>query len=182
MGFVPRLCNDDERIEKILLECENYRKELVFVCLRYFKCERECAEDCVQEAYVALYENLKSGVIINNYKGWLFAVALNYKNKEMKQRAELNELKEKICAEAGEMTYEPYFADGYLSDNEVDFFATKIVSSLTPEEKELYTAHYLCGSRLKDIAAQNGVSYEAMRKRHIKLKKKLSLEIEKCDF
>ena len=38
---------------------EQYRKPLILYCSQYFDCEHEIAEDCVQDAYVALLENLK---------------------------------------------------------------------------------------------------------------------------
>lgn len=73
-------------IESVMAECEKYREQLTQYCLRYFGYEREYAEDCVQDAYVALYENLRKGIIIKNYKSWLYSVTLNYKNKTLKEK------------------------------------------------------------------------------------------------
>ena len=35
-------------------DCEQYRKDLIRYCYQFFEYEYEYAEDCVQEAYVAL--------------------------------------------------------------------------------------------------------------------------------
>lgn len=79
-------------IDNILEECEQYRKDLVRYCSQYFEFEYAYAEDCVQEAYIALYENLSQGIEISNYKSWLYKVVLNYKNKALKDKIKRNEL------------------------------------------------------------------------------------------
>ncbi|MBS7360115.1 MAG: sigma-70 family RNA polymerase sigma factor, partial [Oscillospiraceae bacterium] len=80
-----------ESIDAIMVDCEQYRKQLIEYCLQYFECEYEHAEDCVQNAYVALYESLKKGIKIHNCKSWLYSVTLNYKNKVIKDKITRNE-------------------------------------------------------------------------------------------
>ena len=88
--FKPK--NSSEKsIDKIMEDCEQYRKDLIRYCYQFFEYEYEYAEDCVQEAYVALLESLNNGVEIKNYKSWLYAVVLNYKNKVMKDKIKRNE-------------------------------------------------------------------------------------------
>lgn len=41
-------------IDEIMEDCEQYRKDLIRYCYQFFEYEYEYAEDCVQEAYVAL--------------------------------------------------------------------------------------------------------------------------------
>lgn len=41
-------------IEEIMNYCEPCRKALIRCCFQYFEFEYEYAEDCVQEAYIAL--------------------------------------------------------------------------------------------------------------------------------
>ena len=45
-------------------DCEQYRKDLIRYCHQFFEYEYEYAEDCVQEAYVALLESLNNGIEI----------------------------------------------------------------------------------------------------------------------
>lgn len=88
--FKPK--NSSEKsIDKIMEDCEQYRKDLIRYCHQFFEYEYEYAEDCVQEAYVALLESLNNGIEIKNYKSWLYAVVLNYKNKVMKDKIKRNE-------------------------------------------------------------------------------------------
>lgn len=64
--FKPK--NSSEKsIDKIMEDCEQYRKDLIRYCHQFFEYEYEYAEDCVQEAYVALLESLND-VVIENLK------------------------------------------------------------------------------------------------------------------
>lgn len=76
----------DETITEIMNSCEQYRPKLIRYCSQFFQYEPEQAEDCVQEAYVALLEALQKGQEIRNYEGWLFKVVMNHKNKAMKEK------------------------------------------------------------------------------------------------
>lgn len=169
---------DNENINRVLEECEKYRSQLVKYCLKFFDCDYECAEDCVQNAYVALLENLKNGVVIKNYKAWLYTVVLNYKNKAIKEMQARNEYdfadnEEKDAVLNNSVIYEPDFSESIVSDEMIEEQAIKIIASLKPEEQRLYIEYYLQNKKLKDIAGSLGVSFDAVRKRHTALKKKL---------
>lgn len=175
----------DENINRVLEECEKYRSQLVKYCLKFFDCDYECAEDCVQNAYVALLENLKNGVIIKNYKAWLYTVVLNYKNKAIKEIQSRNEYdfadnEEKDTVLNNSVIYEPDFSESIVSDEMIEEQAIKIIASLKPEEQRLYIEYYLQNKKLKDIAGSLGVSFDAVRKRHTALKKKLRKIIDNC--
>lgn len=165
-------------IESVMAECEKYREQLIQYCLRYFGCEREYAEDCVQDAYVALYENLRKGIDIRNYKSWLYSVTLNYKNKVLKEKIKCNEYefadneeKENILANA--LTYEPDYENSIITDETIKECAVKIISELTSDERKLYELRYYKGKQFKEIADVLGISYTAVRKRHEKLRGKI---------
>ncbi len=175
----------DERndINAILENCEQYRNQLIQYCLRYFDCEYEYAEDCVQSAYTALFENLKNGVTVKNPKAWLYTVSLNYKNKVVKAKQARNEAdfttnEEKDAVLNNTVAYEPDFTDSIVTDEMIEQQAIKIIASLKPEEKKLYIEYYSKGKKLKDIANMLGISFDAVRKRHTALKKKLCEKID----
>lgn len=168
------LINADE----VMAECEEYRETLVFYCQSYFGCEREYAEDCVQEAFVALYTALLSGNKIGNYKSWLYKVVLNKKNDAVKEIVKRNEYKK--SAEISALgVYNPYFADGVLTDGDVYEYALRIISDLSDSDRELYTAYYKNNKKLKEFAEEKGVSYTSVRKQHAKLKITIRNEIKK---
>lgn len=167
-----------ENIDVIMADCEQYRSQLIKYCLQYFECEYEHAEDCVQDAFVALYENLKKGIEIHNYKSWLYSVTLNYKNKAIKDKIKRNEYEftdneEKDTTINNAISYNPDYVDSMVSDETIEERAIHIISKLKPDEKKLFKLYYWEHKKLKEIAELLGITYDTVRKRHEKLKKKI---------
>lgn len=167
-----------ENIDVIMADCEQYRNQLIKYCLQYFECEYEHAEDCVQDAFVALYENLKKGIEIHNYKSWLYSVTLNYKNKAIKDKIKRNEYEftdneEKDTTINNAISYNPDYVDSMVSDETIEERAIHIISKLKPDEKKLFKLYYWEHKKLKEIAELLGITYDTVRKRHEKLKKKI---------
>ena len=180
--FKPK--NSSEKsIDKIMEDCEQYRKDLIRYCHQFFEYEYEYAEDCVQEAYVALLESLNNGIEIKNYKSWLYAVVLNYKNKVIKDKIKRNEFiftdnEEKDEVIENSKPYNPDYIDQMTTDKIIEEQALHIISQLNPDEKELYILYYWKHKKLKDIAIELNVTHATIRKRHEKLKKKLNSKIK----
>ncbi len=177
----------DRDIEFIMQECEQYRQQLIKYSLQYFGCEYEYAEDCVQEAYVFLYESLKKGNEIKNCKSWLYAVTLNRKNSLIKEKVKRNEAdfennEEKDSVIKNALCYNPDFLNEIVTDEDINSACADILARLNQDEKKLYLLYYVQGKKLKDIATQTKVSYTAIRKRHEKLKKKLLKLIKETDI
>ncbi len=175
-----------DEINKVIESCEQYRTQLIHYCLKFFECEYEYAEDCVQDAYVALVENLNNGVEIKDYKAWLYTVVLNCKNKTIKDKLKRNEYsftsnEEKDKVLNNTLMCEPDYLEEIVSDQVIAERAIHILSSLNTEEKELYVSYYLKGKKLKDIATDFGVSHPTMRKRHTALKRKIKRKIKEFE-
>jgi len=173
-------------VEKTMNYCEQYREQLIQYCSKYFDYEYEYVKDCVQDAYVALFENLINGVEIRNYKSWLYAVVLNYKNKMIKDRMKRNEFdfadnKEKDDVIEKLKSYNPDYTDQMITDKMIEEQALYIISQLNSDEKELYIEYYWTHKKLKDIADELNVTYDTIRKRHEKLKKKLNKKIKEFE-
>ena len=161
----------EKSIDKIMEDCERYRKDLIRYCHQFFEYEYEYAEDCVQEAYVALLEILNNGVV------------LNYKNKVMKDKIKRNEFvftdnEEKDVVIENSKPYNPDYIDQMTTDKMIEEQALHIISQLNPDEKELYILYYWKHKKLKDIAIELNVTHATIRKRHEKLKKKLNSKIK----
>ncbi len=170
-------------VEETINYCEQYREQLIQYCSQYFDYEHEYAEDCVQDAYVALLENLNNGLEIKNYKSWLYAVALNYKNKAIKDKIKRNafdfvDSEEKDEVIENSKSYNPDYIDQMTTDKMIEEQALHIISQLDPDEKELYISYYWKHKKLKDIADELNITHDTMRKRHGKLKKKLNEKIK----
>lgn len=169
--------------EEIMNYCEQYREQLIRYCSMYFDYDYDEAKDRVQNAYVALLENLNNSIKINNYKAWLYCVVLNYKNKAIKNKIKRNEANfpdsdEKERAIQNAKAYNPDYTDLMIDDKTIEKRAICIISRLKPEEKELYISYYIKHKKLKDIAIEKDIKYATVRKRHEKLKKKLKEQIK----
>ena len=176
----------NSNINDVLENCEQYRSQLIQYCLQYFDCEYEYAEDCVQSACVALVENLKNGVVIGNYKAWLYKVTLNYKDKAIKEKIKRNEYDFKSNEEKEEVlnntvTYEPDYLENMVTDKMISERALRIISSLKSDEKKLYVDFYLEEKKLKEIANDFCISPSAVRKRHAALKRKIRKKIKEFE-
>lgn len=166
--------------------CEQYREQLIRYCSQYFDCEYEYAEDCVQDAYIALYDNLSRGIEISNYKSWLYKVVLNYKNKAVKDKIKRNELdflnnEEKDYVLNNTLSYEPDFVENMITDETIEERLLIILSSLNRNEQYLYFAHYHDKKNLKVIALEMGISHTAARQRHVELIKKIKKMIKEYE-
>lgn len=179
-------------IDDIINDCEKYRKKLILYCQKFFKYETEYAEDCVQEAYLALVENLQNGVQIQNYEAWLCKVVLNNKNKIIKDKIKRNEQdfddsEIKATVMENESSYTPDFIDQMISDEMVEKAAIKIISQLDENEKQLYYEIYCKKRRLRDVAKELNISDNTIYLRNLRLKQKLeslikNFEIYQKDF
>lgn len=169
-------------IDETMNYCEQYRRQLILYCSQYFDCEYEIAEDCVQDAYVALLESLKKGSEIEDYKAWLYSVVLNYKNQAVKDKINRNE-SDFIDNETKDgiieiiYSYNPDYANRLITDEMIEDQALRIISQLSPDDKEMYILYYWKHKKLKDIAVELNVKYSTIRKRHELLKKKIYRKI-----
>ena len=155
----------EKSIDKIMEDCERYRKDLIRYCHQFFE------------------ESLNNGIEIKNYKSWLYAVVLNYKNKVMKDKIKRNEFiftdnEEKDVVIENSKPYNPDYIDQMTTDKIIEEQALHIISQLNPDEKELYILYYWKHKKLKDIAIELNVTHATIRKRHEKLKKKLNSKIK----
>ena len=172
-----------QEIDDIINECEQYRETLIKYCSSYFDYEYGYAEDCVQNAYVALLENLKKGKEIRNYYAWLYKVTMNYKNHALKEiitrrENEFQEDEEKGITIDRLYSKEIDYIDNMVTDEDINQIALTILSSLNKYERELYISHYIKKKKFKDIAKEMNHSYTAIRQRHYTMKNKIAKKIK----
>lgn len=173
---------DNLEIDSIINDCEKYRSRLINYCLKSFSFDYATSQDTVQNAYVALYENLLGGVKIENYKAWLYRVTFYFADKAAKEAKKRNECELTSNLEISDdsaMTIEDKIDNKNMeSDLQVNEAALSIISKLKQNERELYMMYYCENKKLKDIAEKLNVSEITLRKRHSRLKKKLKSMID----
>lgn len=169
---------DKNNINKIMEDCEIYREKLIKHCQLHFQLCYEDACDCVQDTYVALYENLLRGIKISNYRAWLYQVTMNYNNKIIRDKLKRNEYdflnnEDKDKTIENNLYYNPDYVDNMVTDETIEKRAVKIVSSLNKDEQNLYIAHYWKQQSFVEISKSLGLDSSTVGKRHAKLKKKI---------
>lgn len=169
---------DKNNINKIMEDCEIYREKLIKHCQLHFQLCYEDACDCVQDTYVALYENLLRGIKISNYRAWLYQVTMNYNNKIIRDKLKRNEYdflnnEDKNKTIENNLYYNPDYVDNMVTDETIEKRAVKIVSSLNKDEQNLYIAHYWKQQSFVEISKSLGLDSSTVGKRHAKLKKKI---------
>lgn len=174
----PLVPVDKNNINKIMEDCEIYREKLIQHCQLHFQLGYEDACDCVQDTYVALYENLLRGIKISNYRAWLYQVTMNYNNKIIRDKLKRNEYdflnnEDKDKAIENNLYYNPDYVDNMVTDETIEKRAVKIVSSLNKDEQNLYIAHYWKQQSFVEISKSLGLDSSTVGKRHAKLKKKI---------
>lgn len=174
----PLVPVDKNNINKIMEDCEIYHEKLIQHCQLHFQLGYEDACDCVQDTYVALYENLLRGIKISNYRAWLYQVTMNYNNKIIRDKLKRNEYdflnnEDKDKAIENNLYYNPDYVDNMVTDETIEKRAVKIVSSLNKDEQNLYIAHYWKQQSFVEISKSLGLDSSTVGKRHAKLKKKI---------
>lgn len=177
---------DPKDIQKVIEACDAYREKLIKHCRLRFDYDRETAEDCVQNAYAALYDNLTRGVKIDNYLAWLYQVTLNYSNRELRERNRRREYgfadsEEKEAVMEKALSYAPDLLENLISDEVIEDRAIRILSALSKDEQALYIARYRQGKSFEGIALELGITPAAVRKRHERLRRKLIKMIKAFD-
>lgn len=166
-----------EQIYNIIRQCNMHRQKVLGVCIRYFGFSIDDAEDCVQEAYFALYNDLLQGKKIQNPTAWLYKVAINQGKKlvcaQQQKREYTFTSTEEMERVIGNIPCNPDLLDLMVTDDEIEQNAVAILSALTDKERTLYILHYKRHIKLKDIAKRQKLPEATVRKQHQRLKKKL---------
>lgn len=173
-------------IKNIMNSCEKYREKLITYCKLHFDFDYEQAEDCVQSAFVALYESLINGNEIQNYRAWLYKVTLNINNKVIKGKLQRNEYEFQTNEEKDYIinnccSYNPDYIDSMVTDELIERRALEIIASLNDKDRKLYIAHYCEKKTFVEIGKELCVNDATIRKRHEKLRKKIINKIKEYE-
>lgn len=171
--------------QKILEHCQRYRDKLYWRCRLYFRDWPDYAEDCVQEAYVELLQALHAGRCIQNYEAWLFKVAvlkgqIMIREEKMGREMQFEKDSKKIISMEEAGIYEQDFpseSEPEAPDSEIRRRVIAILSKLNATDRRIYYEHYVRHKSLRQIAAQLGMTENAVSKRHVRLKEKLMRSI-----
>lgn len=149
--------NKNEKAFEILYNF--YYKRIVAQIAKNFG--KEFAEDVAQEFFIRLVKSDKKYEYIKNPTAWVFTCCENI-------------AKTKLAKENGKISFNEEI--GVSSALDFDFENTFIgteLNKLDDISKEIIILHYWKGYSFEEIAGILGITYDAVRQRHKRLKKKL---------
>lgn len=147
-----------------------YREEIYKYCYLKLSPDAEAAEDCMQNAFIALFEKLKQGVEVQYPRAFLYKAANNYVLKEYRRHEKqksniipLDELEGRACD------------NQYKIDDDIDYEALnkRLMSILTDEEQELFRLKYIEDLKISQIKDVLNISEQAAAKRIQRMRAKI---------
>lgn len=135
---------------------EAYEKHYAYVykfCLSRLPKDRASAEDCSQEAYIVLYNKLKSGEEIANPLAFLLQTARNF---VLKQLREVEKRQKEI--DLDDVVHIPSQSDDMDEHLSFDEFSAQITAALTDKEAELFKLRYIDELTVDAIASIRNTS------------------------
>lgn len=156
-----------------------YRQILTICALKLDSCGKEDAEDAALEAFEAFCIALESDKEMKHPRQWLYSyAALKIKrlNKEnaLKKGAVLSIQSGDIDEE--ELAYVYTYKnddDKAFEDDFIEILAVNVLKELTFTERKIFNLYYRKCRRLPQIAEILGMSHQAVKQHHYRVKKKI---------
>ncbi len=152
-----------------------YREEIYRFCRSRLYRAPIIAEDCVQQVFLALFEALEAGLVIERPRAWLYKTARHVSCRlndhivrEVKHRTE----EERAYGEGPSITFDEC-RDAVSGQKGEEELLTKVLTNLTEEEKYLLRAFYIEEKRCRDIGESLGLRENTVHQRLARLRLKV---------
>lgn len=166
--------------DKILSKCYDdcYRSLLKYCRVRLGKFDSH-AHDCVQEAFIILYNKLKSDEAVENPRAFLYRTADNFIRRtvrECSKQQSRNIPLEDVSAVT--VSSVPIISDEF----DYDKYAEILIEKLNEDEKQIYLMKYSDKMSIGEIAAFLNISPAAAAKRLQRMRDKIKQLISEADY
>jgi len=131
--------------------------------LRHRSGDAQLADDLLQEVFIKAMQQGKQFCSLDNTRAWLFQVARNALIDQHRLGRNVVELSEDIPQ--SESTHEPIQALGAC--------VMRVLSELTPEDRDIIEQCDLEGVKQKDYAVANGLSLSAVKSRLLRARERM---------
>lgn len=132
------------------------------------------AEDCMQEAFAALWKGLDQDAVFTNPGAWLMQVVRNISLNSLRKYGRMVEWEN--------MEDIPTTDDETSRLPEDEMFITQVLACLPETERTVFTLHVLGGLRLSEIAKILGVPASTARWRYSAARKLLKVELRRQTY
>lgn len=160
---------------EIFRQCyDAYAKSLIHFARARPREMDDCAEDCVQEAFMVFYNRLKSGEHFEHPRAFLYRTL----DQIVKKQQSKISAKQKHTLSLDD----PDVHIDLVAEEFIDYekYIRLLEEKLDEEERFFYTEKYVNGKKIEQIAAEAGLSVGAVTMRLSRLRKKLKKEL--CDL
>ena len=146
---------------------EKHYQSVYYYCAARLR-DREAAQDCTQEVFLALVKKHKQLKDLEDIRPWLYRAAdlamLEYRRKNARYVPVADEDLERLCE-----TIMPDFAEDCLRD------------LLTEEEYSLIWAYSMQGLSMRELAKQRAVSEDAVKQRISRIRRRIAAAMTQAD-
>ncbi|MBQ3940889.1 MAG: sigma-70 family RNA polymerase sigma factor [Oscillospiraceae bacterium] len=150
----------EQQIEQII--AKYYRAVYCYCTSRLL--DAEGAKDCTQEVFLALYRKQDQLTSLDEIRPWLYRAAdlsiREYRRKNSRYISIPDDELERIC-------------ETVLPDDSED----TVREVLSEEEYSLVWRHYVEGRTMRELAAESGISEDAVKQRVSRIRRKLSASL-----
>lgn len=160
-------------VDKIWDECRDKIRKLCEIKLNSFP---DAAEDILSETYIAFVTAVKSGREIDYPKAWLYKTANNLIKKkytQLKHQRENFVSFDAVKDNTYDLQITPDFADLFITDDDIDNMADKILSTLSKEETEILKLFHKDKKSFKEISDMLGKTEGAVKQQNYRLCKRI---------
>ncbi len=151
---------------------EENRQRLYKYCLVRLDNDTDAADDCVQEAFIVLYDRLKSGEEFANARAFLYRTADNFVKKQWshKQRERSRTVP---LDEARDSEIETDFMPSVPDTFDYDECARRLIRALSQAEQTLYQLRYVEQLSIELVAERMSSTVPAVTMRLSRLRTKV---------
>ena len=134
--------------------------------------DEDAVSDIVQEVFVHLYETLKSKIVIQHPKSWLYRITYNKCIDHLRRVKKFQKI---------EMAHTQTVTDNQLEEKETKSILQHSLSKLNPKERLLMVL-YSEGLSYKEMASVTGIKFSSIGKTISRTLKKIENELKEVRY
>ena len=155
----------DERLKKAY---DSAYTSVYRFCLSKLKNHRQDVEDCVQEAFLALYHKYLAGAEIENPTAFLLQTAYNFIKREYRQLEKAQNTVD--IEEIREIPSQDEDIDERLTFEQ---YSRQISAALNDTDAEIFSLRYIEEFKIEEVARRMDMSISAVTTRLSRMKEKI---------
>lgn len=160
---------DKSKADELLKQAyERYYTSIYRFCLSRLPNDRSSVDDCVQEAFIVLYNKYLENEKIEFVQAFLFKTANNFVLKQIRKNQKQSE---QVSVE--EIIHIPSQAEDIDDRLTFEEYSRQISAALNDTDAEIFRLRYVDDLDIKEIAEETGLSLKATYARMERMRNKI---------